>query len=236
MIQSRRFIDRRLCFFRSPQKETAMTAFAVLLSILAAIAIGAMSPGPSFVLVSRIAVVSSRSHGLASALGMGVGGAFFAALAVLGLTALLMQFEWLYLMLKILGGGYLIYLAIKIWRGASEPLAPSGTSGKTRGISVFRAFLLGLMTQLSNPKTSIVYASIFAALMPPSPPIWLLFALPPIIFCVEAGWYTIVAVAFSGSRARLIYARLKRWIDRGAGAVMGALGLKLMVEAFKART
>ena len=110
-----------------------MTAFAVLLSILAAIAIGAMSPGPSFVLVSRIAVVSSRSHGLASALGMGVGGAFFAALAVLGLTALLMQFEWLYLMLKILGGGYLIYLAIKIWRGASEPLAPSGTSGENPG-------------------------------------------------------------------------------------------------------
>ena len=212
-----------------------MTAFAVLLSILAAISIGAISPGPSFVLVSRISVASSRTHGLASAVGMGVGGALFAALAVLGLTALLMQFEWLYLLLKLLGGAYLIYIAIRIWRGASEPLALSGSSETTSGISVSRAFLLGLITQLSNPKTSIVYASIFAALMPPSPPLWLLFALPPMLFCVEAGWYAVVAFAFSGSRARLIYARLKLWIDRGAGAVMGALGLKLMVEAFKTR-
>ncbi len=212
-----------------------MTAFAVLLSILAAISIGAISPGPSFVLVSRIAVASSRTHGLASALGMGVGGALFAALAVLGLTALLMQFEWLYLLLKLLGGAYLVYIAIRIWRGASEPLALSGSSETASGISVSRAFLLGLITQLSNPKTSIVYASIFAALMPPSPPLWLLFALPPMLFCVEAGWYAVVAFAFSGSRARLIYGRLKLWIDRGAGAVMGALGLKLMVEAFKTR-
>ncbi|PSH64885.1 threonine transporter [Phyllobacterium brassicacearum] len=212
-----------------------MTAFAVLLSILAAISIGAISPGPSFVLVSRIAVASSRTHGLASALGMGVGGALFAALAVLGLTALLMQFEWLYLLLKLLGGAYLVYIAIRIWRGASEPLALSGSIETASGISVSRAFLLGLITQLSNPKTSIVYASIFAALMPPSPPLWLLLALPPMLFCVEAGWYAVVAFAFSGSRARLIYGRLKLWIDRGAGAVMGALGLKLMVEAFKTR-
>ncbi|ATU93133.1 LysE family translocator [Phyllobacterium zundukense] len=212
-----------------------MTAFAVLLSILAAITIGAISPGPSFVLVSRISIASSRTHGLASALGMGVGGALFAALAVLGLTALLMQFEWLYLMLKLLGGAYLVYIAIRIWRGASEPLALADTNAPTGGLSISRAFLLGLSTQLSNPKTSIVYASIFAALMPPAPPLWLLFALPPMLFCVEAGWYAVVAFVFSGSRARLIYVRLKLWIDRGAGAVMGALGLKLMVEAFKTR-
>jgi len=212
-----------------------MTAFAVLFSILAAISIGAISPGPSFVLVSRISIASSRTHGLASALGMGVGGALFAALAVLGLTALLMQFEWLYFILKLLGGAYLVYIAIRIWRGASEPLGLSDASGPSGGISVSRAFLLGLITQLSNPKTSIVYASIFAALMPPAPPLWLLFTLPPMLFCVEAGWYAVVAFAFSGSRARLIYARLKLWIDRGAGAVMGALGLKLIVEALTVR-
>ncbi|RCW80863.1 LysE family translocator [Phyllobacterium bourgognense] len=212
-----------------------MTAVAVLFSILATIFIGAMSPGPSFVLVSRVAIASSRTHGLASALGMGLGGAIFAALAVLGLTALLMQFEWLYLILKLLGGAYLIYIGIRIWRGASEPLTTSGAGETAKAISVSRAFFLGLITQLSNPKTSIVYASIFAALMPPSPPLWLLLALPPTLFCVEAGWYAVVAFAFSGSRARSAYIRLKQWIDRGAGMVMGALGIKLMVEALKAK-
>jgi threonine/homoserine/homoserine lactone efflux protein len=174
-------------------------------------------------------------HGLAAALGMGVGGAVFAGLAVLGLTALLMQVEWLYLALKLVGGAYLVYIAIRIWRGAAEPLAVPDSSLLSQGISTRRAFTLGLVTQLSNPKTSIFYASIFAALLPSAPPPWLLLALPPMIFCVEAGWYAIVAFAFSGTSAKLVYIRLKFWIDRGAGAVMGALGMKLMLEAVRAK-
>ncbi|MGH6861390.1 MAG: LysE family translocator, partial [Phyllobacterium sp.] len=153
-----------------------MAAFSVLVSILAAIFIGAMSPGPSFVLVSRVAIASSRLHGLAAALGMGLGGTVFAGLAVLGLTALLLRFEWLYVILKLLGGAYLVFIALRIWRGASEPFSLAAGGGPAAaGLSVSRAFLLGLVTQLSNPKTSIVYAGIFAAFMPPAPPAWLLF-------------------------------------------------------------
>ena len=95
-----------------------MSSIAIFLSIVAALAIGAISPGPSFVLVSRIAVSRSRRAGFAAALGMAVGGVTFAALALLGLNALLMQVSWLYLLLKMAGGLYLIYLGIRIWRGA----------------------------------------------------------------------------------------------------------------------
>jgi threonine/homoserine/homoserine lactone efflux protein len=50
------------------------------------------------------------------------------------------------------------------------------------------------------------------------------------ILLIEAGWYTIVAVAFSADRPRAAYLRGKRWIDRAAGCVMGMLGLRLMIE------
>jgi threonine efflux protein len=137
--------------------------------------------------------------------------------------------------LSIAGNGNGLRLCVADRTMAAGRIGIAAVGGPRSGISVSRAFLLGLITQLSNPKTSIVYASIFAALMPPAPPLWLLFALPPMLFCIEAGWYAVVAFVFSGSRARQIYARLKLWIDRGAGAVMGALGLKLMVEAIKAK-
>ncbi len=52
-----------------------------ILSILGALSIGAMSPGPSFVMVVRVSVAASRRDGLAAALGMGFGGLLFAALA-----------------------------------------------------------------------------------------------------------------------------------------------------------
>jgi hypothetical protein len=72
-----------------------MSSLSVLLSIVATLSIGAMSPGPSFVLVSRIAVSRSRVDGLAAAIGMGLGGVLFSMLALAGLTALLSQFGWL---------------------------------------------------------------------------------------------------------------------------------------------
>ncbi|UVC07011.1 LysE family transporter [Rhizobium sp. TH2] len=211
-----------------------MPDFVILLTIAGALAIGAISPGPSFVLVSRVAVTASRPNGLAAALGMGVGGATFGMLALAGLSALLQQVEWLHLALKIGGGLYLVYLGIRIWRSATTPLVVDDMAeGRKR--SAARSFWLGLVTQLSNPKTAIYYASIFAALLPAKPAQGLLFALPPTIFLIEAGWYAIVALAFSSSGPRAAYLRSKTWVDRVAGAVLGALGARLLVDGLPSR-
>lgn len=207
-----------------------MATFSVLLGIIIAIGIGAMSPGPSFVLVSRISVGNSRLHGLAAAIGMGLGGAFFAVLALAGLVALLEQVEWLYLVLKCAGGLYLVYLGIAIWRGAREPIELASANGRG-ALSVARALVLGLVTQVSNPKTAVVYASIFAALMPQEPPLALVLSLPPLILLIEAGWYAVVAIAFSAPRSQQAYLNGKLWVDRLAGAVIGALGLRLIGES-----
>ena len=206
-----------------------MSSILVLFSILGALLIGAISPGPSFVLVSRIAVASSRRDGLAAAMGMGIGGAIFGALALAGLSAILIQVDWLYLILKLAGGAYLIYLGIRLWRGAADPIDISGPAAPGN-MSRFRPLSFALITQISNPKTAVVYGSIFAALLPASPPFWLLMTLPPLIFVVETSWYAFVAVAFSAKRMRSAYLGSRIWIDRVAGAVMGALGARLILE------
>lgn len=211
-----------------------MSAAAALFAILGALLVGVVSPGPSFVLVSRIAVTRSRLHGLAAALGMGIGGTIFAGLALLGLAALLSQVDWLYLALKIAGGLYLAWLGIRIWRGAGEPLAPAA-AGAPQGATLFRSFSFGLLTQISNPKAAIIYGSVFAAMLPAAPPSWLVLALPPLVFAIETAWYAIVALAFSASHPRALYLRAKLWIDRLAGGVMTALGLRLLFDAIGAR-
>ena len=206
-----------------------MSSMAVFLSVIAAVFIGAASPGPSFVLVSRIAVSRSRKAGLAAALGMGTGSVIFATLALFGLSALLMKVEWLYLALKVAGGLYLIYVGVRIWRGAADDL-PIDSPATPKASGAARNFLFALGTQLSNPKTAIFYGSIFAALLPAAPAPWLLAAVPLAVFLVETGWYTVVTIAFSSNRPRAIYLGAKLWIDRVAGVVMGALGARLVVE------
>jgi threonine/homoserine/homoserine lactone efflux protein len=206
-----------------------MTATAAFFGILGALAIGAMSPGPSFVFVARTAIALSRRDGVAAAFGMGIGGVIFAGLALVGLHALLAEVGWLYAGLKLAGGAYLLYLGFRLWRGAGEPMRlPTIEASKPRGIR--RAVLLGLGTQLANPKTAFVYGGIFAALLPIHPPLWLDLALLPLVFLIECGWYSVVAVAFSAARPRSAYLRSKGWIDRIAGTVLGLLGAKLVLE------
>ena len=207
-----------------------MDAVLPLLSILGAIALGAASPGPSFVFVVRTALALSRRAGLGAALGMGLGGVVFAVMALLGLRAVIAEVPWLYAALKLTGGGYLLYLAFRLWRGAGEALAIEPPSA-ARGDRPARSFALALATQLSNPKAAVIYGGIFAALLPSAPPSWMILVLPPAIFLIECGWYTIVACTFSADRPRAAYLRSKRWVDRLAGSVIGLLGIRLIVES-----
>jgi threonine/homoserine/homoserine lactone efflux protein len=197
-----------------------------VLSIAGAITLGAMSPGPSFLLVARTSAARSRADGLWMALAMGVGGAVFAVLALLGVHAVLSTVPLLYGILKLFGGAYLVYLGWNMWRHATKPVA-FGEAGPTSE----RSFWLALLTQMSNPKTSVVYASVFVSLLPREMPMWAALALPPLIFCIEAGWYAIVALALSATAPADAYLRWKTFIDRAAGGVMGLLGLKLVYDA-----
>lgn len=209
-----------------------MTASAAVFAILVALLLGAMIPGPSFVLVARNAIGLSRRDGLATALGMGAGALFFGGLALAGLYTLLQAVEWLYIGLKMAGGAYLTYVAWKIWRGARQPIAMDDRVAPLAG-STRKSFWTGITTQMSNPKTAIWYGSIFAALLPQHPPMWCYLVLPPLVFLVEFGWYTVVALCFSSRVPREMYLRAKAWVDRVAAVAIAALGLRLIFTAPK---
>ena len=202
-----------------------------LLSLVLALVLGAVSPGPSFLMVARTALVASRKDGLAAALGMGVGGVILCAVALLGLLAVFAAIPMLYLALKVLGGAYLMYLGFRIWRGASLPLVVANAAAQNQPIRLKRHFLLGLATQLSNPKTAIVYASIFASLLPGDVPNAVLMMLPALIFVIETTWYAVVAVVLSAPVPRDRYLASKAWLDRVAGSIMAVIGLKLLCES-----
>lgn len=208
-----------------------MEIFAAILSITIALTIGAMSPGPSFVMVARTALAVSRKDGLAAAVGMGVGGVFFAAIALLGLLALLTAVPILYVLLKVMGGAYLIYLGYKIWQGSAQPITLNATEQPTLAAPVWQSFFLGLTTQISNPKTAVVYTSVFASLLPSQVPAFAVIILPIIVFVIEAGWYSLVAFVLSASAPRARYLASKAWLDRAVGTILSLLGAKLIFEA-----
>jgi threonine/homoserine/homoserine lactone efflux protein len=210
-----------------------MQEMSALAGVLAALTVGVISPGPSFVMIARTAVSSSRANGLAAAVGMGSGGALFALAALLGLQAVLLAVPSLYVVLKVAGGIYLAYIGFCIWRGAKQSLVVQNDAS-ARTVPLSKSFALGFVTQISNPKTAIVYASVFAAFLPANTSLGFNLALVTIAFAIEASWYSIVALALSSERPRRAYLRYKAIVDRVAGGVMMVLGLKLVLSSHRA--
>ena len=207
-----------------------METVLALIPILAVLAIGVISPGPSFILVARTAVAVSRLAAIASALGMASGAFVLAVAALLGLNALLHQIPAAYLALKVVGGVYLLYLAWKTWRGAGTPIRMAGEVDAVPK-SLGRHFGMAALTMVSNPKAAVQYGVIFAAMLPQSPSMALTVALPLAVFALEASWYLVVAFSLSAPKPRDAYIKAKAAIDRTVGVVLSVLGVKLLLSS-----
>ena len=203
-----------------------MESFLILCSIAFALVLGAVSPGPAFIYVAKNSIAVSRKHGLFTALGTGTGAALFGLLAVLGLQAILLAVPSAYLILKICGGIYLLWLAYKIIRHAKEPISMDNDPATRMSFS--QAYRSVLVVQLSNPKIAIILASVFTALLPKEIPTYYYFVLPILCFFIDAGWYSLVAMALSAEKPRKVYLKFKKVFDRIAGGVMTILGIKLI--------
>lgn len=91
------------------------------------------------------------------------------------------------------------------------------------------------MTQASNPKAALVYASTFAAFLPANPASWMNMAIIVVIFCISAGWYGTVALASSVAPVARVYARMKKGIDQAAGFIVGGLGAAIIYKIISER-
>jgi threonine/homoserine/homoserine lactone efflux protein len=116
-----------------------------------------------------------------------------------------------------------------LWRHARDPVELD--PAKQKRMRPWPAFMMGLATQLANPKVIVFFGSIFVALLPAHSPIWVYVVAVIIVFCNEIGWYAIVAMLFSVQKSRNAYISAKTWIDRAMGGFLGLIGARLIVDA-----
>lgn len=192
-----------------------------------AILFGAISPGASFLLVARMAMSSSRRTALSVAAGMGFGASVFAAIALAGLHTLLTLIPSLYTGLKVAGGCYLLWLALKMFRRPSNHF---NNSAGTQEVSVSKAFMTGFFTQISNPHTALVFASIFSAALSKNIQPVMYIILPAMAFVIDVLWYAVVACLLSTDGPRQAYIKYRHFIDKLSGGFMAFLGIRLLLK------
>ncbi|HCT03951.1 MAG TPA: lysine transporter LysE, partial [Pseudomonas sp.] len=96
--------------------------------------------------------------------------------------------------------------------------------------SMFSAWRLGLLGNISNPKSALFVATIFASTMPPSPSPMLLTLAVTVMATLSFSWYCAVALVFSSERMANLYSRSRKWLDRFAGGCYVLFGAHLVAS------
>jgi len=104
------------------------------------------------------------------------------------------------------------------------------TSTQPAMTSSGRSLGVGWLTNITNPKTAVFTASLFAASLPPEPPFLLGALAIAVMGLVSLSWYTIVVFVFSLRKPRQMYGRARKLIERLVGSVFIGLGVRLSAQ------
>jgi threonine/homoserine/homoserine lactone efflux protein len=208
-----------------------MIDVAWLLFVVASLVLIA-TPGQDMILVMSRSIAQGPRAGVMTAAGVSVGLVGHTILATLGLGAILRTSEWLFMLMKLGGAAYLIYLGIQLLRTPQRELA--ATAGARRSSATL--FFDGALSNVSNPKIAIFFFAFLPQFVAPraSHPELSIFALGLVFagltFLVKGPVGLCAGMLSSWLRSR---PGVLAWLYRSSGAVLVALGLKL---AFERRT
>ena len=202
---------------------------AITLATIAALYLAAKaSPGPIFFVLSRYSMAGLKRSATLIAIGITTGSTVWAVMSLLGLSMLLVQTSWLYAVLKIAGGAYLLYLGATMLLSSSNPAVDKPVPAVDT-MSATKALRIGLLTSLTNPKSGVFWTSVFLVAFPPDAPAWMYPATVCLITAMSFVWHMMLVTVFSWRRIRTVYVRIKRHIDRLTGTILVVFGVRLMV-------
>jgi RhtB (resistance to homoserine/threonine) family protein len=192
--------------------------------------LAAASPGPDFAYVTRQSLVHGRRAGLFASVGIALGLSIHIVYSAAGLAAVIAHSVHWMTAIKIVGGAYLLWLGIQGLR--SGALAPVRVAeARAIAASPWRQVAGGFLCNALNPKAPIYFLALFTVVLSPDLPALTLVAYGGWIMLLQWLWFSLVAaiLAHRAIRERLLGAR--HWIDRVFGAVLIALGIRVLLSA-----
>jgi len=191
--------------------------------VYTAAAVGlSLTPGPNGLLALTHGALYGARRTVFTILGGSVGFAAVIALSMFGIGALLAANVGLLVLLKWLGGAYLVWLGIQVWR--SPALAQSRTEAKlTSGRSLFQA---GLFSALSNPKGMLFFVAFLPQFIDPAQSLFVQFVIMAATFVVIEFFYELI-VASLADRIQPWLKKVGKTFNRVFGGVFIGIGILL---------
>ena len=202
-----------------------------IFSVLTIWLMAVIMPGADLFFVVRSSIKQSRLEALAGVGGI-IAGTFvwlvvgFFLINLLNKTAI---FDYI----RLAGGGYLIYMAGRIFLSMRVDSAQDFAQAKLQK-NAFLNFVFGIFTNLANPKPPIFISIILSKLPAAQMPLMVDLVLLLVMLLIPSLWFYLVVRFFSIERLLNLFLRYVKWIDLVAGIIFVLFGINLIVEGIQA--
>lgn len=184
--------------------------------------------GPMSILCMRRILAQGRGAGFATGLGISCADGVYAIIGGFGLTAASSLLNSYAFWLRLIGGGFLCYLGIKIFLASP---AKEAAAGLTRG-AYFRLYISAFLLTLTNPATIFSFAAILAGIGLGTGADYGATTLVVVgIFSGSVLWMLTLTMGVSLFRNYLT-PKILKWINRISGLIILSFGLLALISIF----
>jgi threonine/homoserine/homoserine lactone efflux protein len=190
--------------------------------------VGLVGPGPDFVMIIRNSAAGTRTSGVMTAVGLGLGILTHASYTIFGLGVLIAQSSFAINAIKYCGASYIAYIGVRALMSRKQPLHDIHLPGAPKGaMTPWQAFRMGYLTEILNPHAATFILSMLLSVQ-----------LSPLLWRMSYGlsmagssiiWYSIAAIFLTGKSFRQKFLSVRHIIDWVAGVVLLLLALRLVL-------
>ena len=196
------------------------------LSISLLIMLAAISPGPDFAMVTKNALMYTRQHGIATALGASISLLIHSSYCMLGLALAVSQSLLAFNLIKTIGAIYLVYIGIKSLL-AKRTQMPMAYQHSSHMITLKQAFYQGFWGNLLNPKAIMFLLAFFTLIVKPNSSTWLEAGFAIEISVIHMIWFSSLSYLLTHRHVKKHLARAQYYIVKVMGVLLVAFGVRI---------
>jgi threonine/homoserine/homoserine lactone efflux protein len=194
-----------------------------------------LSPGPDFVLVVKSAIKNNGKNAIGVAIGIASANALYITLCLIGVGSILAASIYVMVGLKIVGGLFLIYLAVQALRAHKSSYKNLDISDSKNSdvikTNFLKEFITGFMSGILNPKNLLFYLSLFTVVLTPEIGFAFKLGLGIWMTAIVFLWDLSIIFLLSTRKVRSKFTKAAYYIDKVTGALLGVIGFAIVKSA-----
>jgi len=193
--------------------------------------LAAMSPGPDFIVVTKNSMTGSRSVGLYTAIGVGLGILSHVTYSLIGIGFIISKSIVLFTTIKYIGALYLFYLAYQLLKAKRNGDNNNEQTTQSITITKWQALKEGFFTNSLNPKATLFFLSIFTQVIDPSTPLLIQGLLGLEVALIVGVWFCTLSFIITHKTVVKGFHKIHYYLMKLMGCALVFLGIKLAFES-----